>query len=271
MNASTTSMADWQPDLYTRFERQRTQPARDLLARCTPDAAGPLSIVDLGCGPGNSTALLTERFPDAEVTGVDTSPAMLEAARRRLPQARFVEGDIATFGPPEPVDLVFSNAALQWVPNHATLYPRLFALVRPGGLLAVQVPDNLSSPAQTAMHEVASEPRFAEHFARGDAPGSDRTPIASVEETYDWLAPDAAEIEIWHTIYRHPMASAAAITDWFSSTGLKPFVDRLPASERSAYLERYTAKIETAYSVRADGMRLLEFPRLFVVARRRQA
>lgn len=269
MTNTSRSMADWQPALYTRFERQRTQPARDLLARCEPDGSGPLSIVDLGCGPANSTALLAERFPDAETLGVDTSPAMLDAARRRLPGARFVAGDIATFTPEARADLLFSNAALQWVPDHAALYPRLFGLLKPGGILAVQVPDNLSSPAQTAMHDIAAEPRFAAHFAGGSAPGSDRTEIASVEETYDWLAADAAEIEIWHTIYRHPMESAAAITEWFSSTGLKPFVDRLPEAERPAYLERYTAEIESRYTVRADGMRLLEFPRLFVVARRR--
>ncbi|WP_185983736.1 trans-aconitate 2-methyltransferase [Aureimonas mangrovi] len=260
-------MADWNPTLYTRFEDERTRPARDLLARCSfpgrPEGEA-LRIADLGCGPGNSTELLVERFPKAEITGFDLSPAMLEEARRRVPGARFETADIADFRPARPFDLVYSNAALQWVRGHETLIPRLLDAVVPGGLLAAQVPDNLADPSQTAMHDIAREAPFAKHLTGA---GEAREPIAPLAQYYDWLAGAGAAVEIWMTHYQHPMTDAAAITDWFRSTGLKPFVDPLPDDLKPLFLERYTQAMETGYPERADGKRLLAFPRLFFVAR----
>lgn len=262
-------MADWNPALYERFEDERTRPARDLLARCRlePGAHGPrLRIADLGCGPGNSTELLFRRFPDAEITGFDTSEAMLARARERLPACRFERGDIAAFAPDRPFDLVYANASLQWVLGHERLVPELFAHVAPGGLLAAQLPDNLAEPAQIAMRDIAAEPDFAPFFEGFREAREDVRPRAAY---YDWLAPFASEVDVWTTIYDHPMVDAGAITDWFRSTGLKPFVDGLPDALQARFLARYTQEMARRYEARADGRRLLAFPRLFFVARRR--
>src|SRR5438128_1277621 len=151
-------MADWNPALYRRFEDERTRPARDLLAR-VPLASARL-VYDLGCGPGNSTELLVQRYPGARVVGLDNSPAMLESARKRLPGVEFELADIATWQPGQPPDLIYSNATLQWVPDHAALIPRLLSLLAPGGVLAVQMPDNLQEASHRAMVEVAALPAY---------------------------------------------------------------------------------------------------------------
>ncbi|KQQ79015.1 trans-aconitate 2-methyltransferase [Aureimonas sp. Leaf324] len=261
-------MADWNPGLYARFEDERTRPARDLLARCRigGDRRGAgLRIADLGCGPGNSTALLVERFPEAEIIGYDMSEAMLEAARRRLPGVRFERADIGAFAPGASFDLLFSNAALQWVTGHARLLPALFSHVRSGGLLAAQIPDNLGDSSQVAMRDIAADVPFSAVLGAMDEA---RETIAPREAYYDWLASEASEVDVWTTVYNHPMESPQAITDWFTSTGLKPFLDPLDAAMRAAFSRRYTQEMDRRYPPRADGRRLLAFPRLFVVARK---
>jgi trans-aconitate 2-methyltransferase len=256
-------MADWDPALYRRFEDERTRPARDLLAR-VPLGTCRLAY-DLGCGPANSTELIVERFPQAKVVGIDNSPAMLESARKRLPHAAFELADVATWQPAQAPDLIYANATLQWVPDHERLIPRLFSLLAPGGVLAVQMPDNRQEPTHRAMREVAAQQPWA--AAIGD-PDAVRTDLLAVGGYYDLLAKDAAKVDIWHTIYQHPMASPAAIVEWVSGTGLRPFVDPLPADLRSSYLAAYEQCIARDYPVRADGKYLLAFPRLFFVARK---
>ena len=257
-------MADWNPALYSRFEDERTRPARELLARVP--LADAKHVVDLGCGPGNSTELLVQRYPDAEVVGVDNSPAMLESARQRLPGTRFELADIATWQPAQAPDLIYANAALQWVPGHEQLFPRLFSLLSPGGVLAVQTPDNWNEPSHRLMREVAQLPAFAP--AIGD-PSRLRVGRLPLESYYDFLARDAEEIDAWHTIYQHRMDAPAAIVEWVSATGLKPFVAPLDAPQRAAYLAEYERRIAAAYPQRVDGKLLLAFPRLFIVARRK--
>jgi len=256
-------MADWNPALYRRFEDERTRPAAELLARVPLSA--PRLAVDLGCGPGNSTELIVQRYPDATVIGTDNSPAMVEAARQRLPGVAFELSDIAAWQPAEPPDLVYANASLQWVPDHTRLLPRLLGTLAPGGVLAVQVPDNLDEPTHVLMRETAAEPRFA--AALGDADKL-RARVLSLAACYDLLAP-LAEVDIWGTIYQHPMADAAAIVQWLRSTGLRPFLDPLGPALQAEFLAAYQRRIEAAYPARADGRRLLAFPRLFIVARRR--
>lgn len=257
-------MADWNPALYARFSDERARPVADLLARVDQDT--PKRIVDLGCGAGASTAPLVARWPDADVLGIDTSPAMLDKARAAVPGARFTRADVATWAPDTPVDLLFSNATLHWVPDHATLLPRLMSLLAPGGVLAVQIPDNLDEPSHALMREVASEPPFADLLR--DAAGA-RTALLGDTATYDALAPSSARIEIWRTTYVHVLDGPEKIVEMVSSTGLKPFVDPLPEDLRATYLTRYGEKIAKAYPRCADGRVLFRFPRLFWMAVRR--
>lgn len=255
-----TSVAAWSPAQYLKFADERSRPARDLLA------AVPLTAVrravDIGCGPGNSTELLVERFPDAEVVGLDSSPEMLAAARKRLPGVRFVEADVATWQPQEPVDLLYANATFQWVTDHGTVLKRLFAAQPAGGVLAIQMPDNLAEPSHALMLAVAVEGPWAAKFREPAA----REAIATPAAYHDLLQPDAARIDIWHTLYNHLLKDAAAIVEMVRSTGLRPFLARLDADEQPQFLARYQAKLAEAYPPLGRGGVLFRFPRLFIVA-----
>lgn len=257
-------MADWNPALYRRFEDERTRPARELLARVPLERAA--RVFDLGCGPGNSTELLVQRFPGAQVTGTDNSPSMIDSAKQRLPGVAFELGDIAAWSPAEAPDVIYANAALQWVPGHETLVPRLFSLLAPGGVLAVQMPDNRNEPTHRSMRDVARLAPWSEAIGDPEALRSAVLPLAAY---YDMLAPAAAGVDVWHTVYQHPMKSPAAIVEWVSGTGLKPFVERLPQAQRPGYLAEYERRIADAYRPRSDGLLLLAFPRLFFVAQKK--
>lgn len=259
-------MPDWNPALYSRYEDERTRPARELLARVPDSLDGFVSVVDLGCGPGNSTELLRRRFRLAEVTGIDNSEAMLTAARQRLPGLRFEQADIADWQPEAAPDLIYANAALQWVPGHETLLPRLLRLLAPGGALAIQMPDNRDEPTHRLMRELAAETPYAQAIGDAAKLRADLLPLAAY---YDLLAPLAAQVDVWHTIYQHPLADARAIVDWVRGTGLRPFVDPLAPDLQARYLAEYERRIAQAYPARADGRRLLAFPRLFIVAMRK--
>jgi trans-aconitate 2-methyltransferase len=259
-------MLQWNPGLYRQYEDERTRPAAELLARVQrTDAA---YAVDLGCGPGNSTELLARRYPNAHVLGVDNSEAMLTEARERLPSARFESGDIAQWQAPlwqgRLPDLIYANAALQWVPGHEALLPRLLDMLAPGGVLAVQMPDNREEPTHRLMREVAGEQPWA--AAIGD-PHKMRTDLLKIGAYYDLLA-SRARVDVWHTIYQHPMADAKAIVEWVRGTGLRPFLQPLSAELAGSFVAEYTRRVDAAYPVRADGQRLLAFPRMFIVAQR---
>lgn len=271
-------MADWNPLLYSRFEDERTRPAAELLARVPLDA--PRHVVDLGCGPGNSTELLAKRYPAARIVGIDTSPAMLAAARARLPTLAFERGDIAEWSAAEPVDLLFANASLQWVPDHERLIPRLLESLAPGGVAAVQMPDNLDEPSHVLMRATAADPRFAPPLGdasavrarippavRGRILPEARARILPAHEYYDLAAP-LADVDIWRTTYYHPMSGPEAIVEWLRATGLKPFLEPLSPELQRVFLEDYERRIDAAYPVRGDGKRLLAFPRLFLITRR---
>ncbi|CAJ0999640.1 trans-aconitate 2-methyltransferase [Sodalis praecaptivus] len=256
-------MQEWNLELYRQFEDERTRPAQALLARIPLTTAD--NITDLGRGPGNSTALLVERFTEARVTGVDTSPSMLASARARLPGCDFIEQDMASWRPALAQDIVFANASLQWVGGHLQLLPRLMGQLVAGGVLAVQMPNNREEPSHRAMREVASRAKW-----RGRIPDAafSRVGILSVADYYDLLAPLATDVDIWQTRYYHVMPSLAAIAEWLRATGLRPFLDPLTPAERDSLLDDYLQAIAPAYPPRADGRVLLAFPRLFIVARR---
>jgi trans-aconitate 2-methyltransferase len=241
-----------------KFADERTRAAQELLRRVPVADAG--RVVDLGSGPGNSTALLRERWPNARLTGVDSSPDMLERARQDYPDIEWVEADAATYRAREPVDVLFANALLQWIPDHRRLIPVLFGQVAPGGALAFQVPNNFDEPSHRLMRDTAGPWSVRTAGVRA------RDPVERAAVYYDLLAARASSVDIWQTTYEHVMTSPPAIVDWVKGTGLRPFLDVLTGEERPAFLDAYTRGIDAAYPPRVDGNRLFSFPRLFVVA-----
>jgi trans-aconitate 2-methyltransferase len=252
---------DWSARQYLKFEDERTRPPRDLLAQVPLES--PRRVVDLGCGPGNSTELLIKRYPQAQVVGLDSSPDMLRQANQRLPNCEFEQADLADWSPPERTDLLFANAVFQWVPDHPAVLQRLLAALSTGGVLAVQMPDNTEEPALALMREVAASEPWAPQLALAAAARDDLpTPAAY----YDLLSPRCAQLDIWHTVYNHVLAGPAAIVEWFKGSGLRPFLAPLDDAMRRDFLTEYTARIARAYPSRHDGRVLLRFPRLFIVA-----
>jgi trans-aconitate 2-methyltransferase len=256
-------VSDWNPSQYLAFADERTRPARDLLAHVPPFAAR--RVYDLGCGPGNSTSVLLARFPQAHVTGIDNSPAMLEAARLACPGADFAFGDLSIWLPPDPPDLLFSNATFQWVPRHIEVLEHLAGTLHEGGVLAVQMPDNLAEPSHRLMRQVAEEGQWAWKL-REAATARDLLPSAATY--YDRLSPLFRRLDIWHVVYNHPLDGVEGIVAWLGSTGLRPFLAPLDEREREAFLAQYARRLAEAYPVQRDGKVLLRFPRLFMVGTR---
>ncbi len=254
-------MADWNAEQYLKFEDERTRPSRDLLAQIPLTEAR--KVVDIGCGPGNSTELLVKRWPEAAVTGVDTSADMLRQARERLPEQTFIEANVAHWVPSENTDVLFANAVFQWVPGHLKQLQRLLGALAPGGVLAVQMPDNLDEPSHVLMREVAHLEPWRKTLAEA---ARLRDMLPKPRAYYDALGPLCTRLEIWHTIYNHVLEDAGAVVEWVKGTGLRPFVDPLEPLERKQYMAEYTARVAASYLPQADGKVLLRFPRLFIVA-----
>jgi trans-aconitate 2-methyltransferase len=254
------AMADWSARQYLKFEDERTRPPRDLLAQVPLQR--PRFVVDVGCGPGNSTELLVERFPQSEVIGLDSSPDMLCKARERLPRHQFIEADVADWSPKLDTDLLFSNATFQWVPDHPRQLRRLLETLPAGGVLAVQMPDNTHEPANALQAEVAATGPWAKDLT-STAPRSDLLPP---DAYYDLLKPFCAQLDIWHSVYNHIMATPQAIVEWFEGSSLLPYLSALDVAMRGQFLAAYTEKVVAAYKPRVDGRVLLRFPRLFIVA-----
>ncbi len=252
----------WSAKQYVAFEDERTRPVRDLVA-ALPDIDAR-TVADIGCGPGNSTEVLASRYPHAQVSGIDSSPDMIAAARRRLPGASFALEEVQSWSAPGPFDVIMANAVLQWVPHHETLLPALISRLAPRGALAVQMPDNLESLAHRLMREIAGEGPWARKLAQAAAT---RTVLAGAQWYYELLRPQCSSVELWRTTYYHALAGgAAAVVEWFKGSGLRPYLKPLSEDERGTYLARYTAAISSAYPPFADGSVLLPFPRLFMIA-----
>jgi trans-aconitate 2-methyltransferase len=253
----------WSAAQYVKFEQERTRPVRDLVARI-PNAE-IVSAADIGCGPGNSTEILRERYRSARIVGIDSSPDMIKAARERLPDIAFEVAEIREWRPKESPDVILANAVLQWIPDHEALLPALIAKLKPGGALAVQMPDNLDEPSHRLMAEIAADGPWAAKLR--DA-GEARAQRHGAEWYFRLLRHEAPYVDVWRTTYFHPLAGAHAVVEWFKATGLRPFIDPLGESERKAFLARYEEAIAKAYPAEANETVLLPFPRLFFVATR---
>lgn len=250
----------WDAARYLAFADHRTRPAADLLARVALEA--PHTVVDLGCGPGNSTALLAARWPQAHIIGVDSSPDMLAKARAGDVRAEWRQADIAQWTPEAPLDLIYSNATLQWVPDHASLLPRLLDCLRPGGVLAIQMPRNFAAPSHALMRETAAEGPWAGRLAGV----LHAEPVAEPAWYYDLIAPLTATLDIWETEYLHVLDGDDPVLRWTRSTALRPVIDALDADGLAAFETAYAARLRAAYPRRAGGRTLFPFRRLFIVA-----
>lgn len=262
-SAARMAEKDWSASQYLKFEAERTRPSRDLLSQVP--LKSPSRIVDLGCGPGNSTEVLAKYYPEARVSGMDSSPDMIEKAKARLPQMEFELGDLKTYAPKEPVDLFFSNAVFQWVPHDQRIgiMKHLIETLPSGGVFAFQVPDNYHEPSHVSMRETAKEEPWSGALNGGEPA---RVPFQSPVVLYDELKPLCSDVNIWHTYYQHALDGHEAIAEWLKGSGLRPFIDPLSAEDREQFLKGYLERIAKAYPVQYDGKVLLRFPRLFVVA-----
>lgn len=256
-------MADWNATHYLKYADERTRPSIDLAARINLD--GPRSIVDLGCGPGNSTQVLRSRWPQARLLGVDQSPEMIQTAKATYPDQHWLHADASLWTTAEPLDLVYSNAALQWIPDHRSLMRHLFSMLASGGALAFQIPSGTFATVRTLIHDISRGPAWSE---RMDGARHALT-MESPEFYYDTLCDVATSLDIWETEYQHVLTSKAAIVDWISSTGLRPFLGALDTdAERSEFLTELQHRVDAAYEARIDGKVLFPFRRTFVIAYR---
>jgi trans-aconitate 2-methyltransferase len=252
----------WDPKTYLAFGAERTRPAAELLARIPLET--PARVVDLGCGPGNSTALLAERWPQADIEGVDNSSEMLAEARAADIRARWTQADIASWEPLSRFDVIYSNATFQWVSDHATLLPRLASYVSGGGVFAFQVPRNFDEPCHTLIHDVAVNGPWAAEL-RGVR---DWWNVLALEAYFDILEPHFAHIDLWETRYVQTLTGEDAVYRWMIGTGLRPFANALEGEEREAFLAEYRRRVGEAYPMRPNGVTLYPFQRLFCVATR---
>jgi trans-aconitate 2-methyltransferase len=259
-NKRISIVNDWNAQQYLQFETERTRPAADLLSHVVGAAQ---RVADLGCGPGNSTELLIARFPDATVIGVDNSDDMLAKARKRLPTVTFAKADLVHWRATTPMDVVFANAVMQWIPSHIRVMQDIVEQLAPRGRLAVQMPDNLDEPTHSLMRETAKNVSFSSKLASA---ASSRESIGAFEDYYAALSPRCARVDFWRTTYAHILESPRAIVEWVKGTGLRPFLDPLTPEEQTEYLARYEEAIAKAYPPLADGRVLLRFPRVFIVA-----
>ncbi len=257
-------MPTWDPSQYAQFAAERARPCRDLITAMAVDS--PKSIVDLGCGPGNSASLLAERWPSAPVVGIDSSREMLETARAGSTYAAFQQAEIAEWTTqPGEWDVVFSNAALQWVPDHETLFPKLMDRVSMHGALAVQMPADPLAPAHVVARTLAASDEWRAQFATE----VQQWHAESANFYYDCLAPRAERVDLWTTDYFHALPSVEAITEWYRGSGLRPYLDALKTlSARNEFLAQYTEHLSDVYPTRPDGRVLLPFKRMFIIAYR---
>jgi trans-aconitate 2-methyltransferase len=254
---------EWDPQQYLRFEHERTQPSIDLVARIPSE--DPKTIIDIGCGPGNSTQILRKRWPRADIVGLDKSEKMIERARTDYPGQAWMTADASMLETDRQYDIVFSNAAIHWIPDHHLLIPRLFQLVKHNGFLAIQVPANYESPLYKIILSVARSSRWRKFTAGGD----DQITYHDAEYYYNLLVSLTQDIKLWNTIYYHILESHQDLVAWYKSTAMKPYLEILPSDDKRVEFEQAVlAGCKALYLPQSDGRILYPFKRLFFIARK---
>ncbi|MEG9861573.1 MAG: methyltransferase domain-containing protein [Parvularculales bacterium] len=266
----TTSHMNWNAGHYLKFGGERLRPAIELLGRIPEPSRPPERIIDLGCGPGNSTTLLASRWPRANITGLDNSPPMIERAHQDGPPGvDWREGNISAWAEEDsaPQDIIYANAALHWCPNHNRLFECLMKRLSEGGVLAAQMPRNFSAPSHTILHGLAEEQLWRDKWnASGTASVRDPSPVATPDTYYDMLSPIADTLDIWETTYLHVLDGEDAVLRWTSGTALLPYVQALSDENAETFRAEYGKRLRKAYPQRADGHTLFPFKRVFIVA-----
>ncbi len=256
-----TKPNDWNPDLYLKYKNERTQPSIDLVSRINIEK--PRSVIDIGCGPGNSTQVLAERWPEAKTTGFDSSPAMIEKAKSDYPHMQWIQGDASAIATDTKYDIVFSNATIQWIPDHEQLIPRFLGLVEKGGALAVQIPKFRDMPMGMIVGRVAAKGRWKNRTVECEK-------LFTYHDYgfyYDILSEQARSVDMWETSYIHVMESHEAVLDWIRSTGLRPYLDRLEGETDKKHFENdVLEEMEKNYPLQKNGRVLFPFKRLFFIA-----
>lgn len=256
----------WDPGQYLSFADERSRPFFDLAGRIAAEKPG--YVVDLGCGPGQLTADLARRWPQATVLGIDSSVEMIEAATAARFEGdgfggrlSFELGDIRDFKPDRPVDVIISNAVLQWVPGHLELLPRWARYLAPGGWLAFQLPGNFDQPSHAELRDLAGSDRWRDRLAGVQLNRQAADPIGYV----DVLARAGLVVDAWETTYLHLLPGPDPVTEWYKGTGLRPVLAALSAEEASEFVEQYGERVRAAYPAAPYGT-VLPFRRVFVVA-----
>ncbi len=256
-------MPSWNPDQYLKFASERTQPSIDLAARI--NVGNPESIIDIGCGPGNSTQVLRQRWPGAKISGLDSSVDMINKAKEESPDIDWITADALSFPFSKKYDIVFSNAAIQWIPDHEILLPRLLKILNEGGALAVQVPENFDSPLHQALLAVSSNPKWS----RLTSGAEKLITYHTAEYYYDILSLTSEKSDIWETTYYHVLSSHAALVEWYKETGMRPFLERLPdESSRKEFESEVLAKCVREYRIQNNGKVIYPFKRVFFISYR---
>lgn len=253
-------MPNWDARQYLKFSAERTQPASDLLHQV--NLASVNNIVDLGCGPGNSTRLLKQQWPDAHIIGIDNSSDMLKTAMQDNPDLQWEFADINSWSSLTKYDVIFANACLQWLPNHTDLIPRLIQQLAPHGALAVQMPNNQNAPNHALIRQIADDPRWASRLKEARTVNR----VQSLDVYYQILAPHITNITLWETTYIHVMPNVEAILEWMRGSGLRPYLERLEPAEQTDFLRQYLILLQNAYPLQQDGKLLFSFSRIFFIA-----
>ncbi len=255
-------MVTWSPEQYLKYAAQRNWGSQDLAAKIP--LKNPKEVVDLGCGPGNSTAVLREHYRKAHILGTDLSADMIARAKKDHPDIDFAVADAAAWAPEKPVDLIFSNAVFQWLPDHHVLLPRLFGFLNPGGVLAFQVPDNWSAACHQGIFNVASQQPWADKLKNV----SHVFHPHDVGAYYDILSALTPDVQIWQTTYQYVFDDAAGIVDFYKGTALLPYLQKLTDDEKSEFLAHYLTEMQKSFLPRNNGHVLMPFTRIFAIATR---